>query len=226
MKTVIGLFDTTEDAYSAQNELLAAGVGRLQISVITSQANRDYAHPVSSAEQTQTADAAGAGAAAGAVAGGAAGILASLGLLAIPGIGWLLGTGVLATALAGAGIGVVAGGLIGGLIGLGIPEHEAEVYEEGVRRGGVLVTVDSAEKDSDRVAMILSQHHAIDIDRRVVEWETAGWARRYQPPVTPPPITPVEPRSRGTGKPPDQNLSPPGNAPVSRRTTSARIYNP
>ena len=44
-------------------------------------------------------------------------------------------------ALAGAGIGAAAGGLLGALTGMGIPEEEAHVYAEGVRRGGTLVTV-------------------------------------------------------------------------------------
>src|SRR4051794_23258188 len=98
MKTVIGLFDSAADAYSAQNELMAAGIGRGRINVVTSQANKDVAGDAKT-DRTEAAEGAGIGAATGAVAGGAAGILASLGLLAIPGIGGLLAAGALATTL-------------------------------------------------------------------------------------------------------------------------------
>ena len=60
----------------------------------------------------------------------------------MPGAG-LLAAGPLALFLTGAVAGAATGGLLGGLIGLGIPESHAEVLAEGVRRGGVLVTVQS-----------------------------------------------------------------------------------
>jgi hypothetical protein len=177
MKTVIGLFDTASDAHSAQNELIAAGIEQDRISLVTSESNRDLRGDTH--DRTEAAEGAGVGATAGALAGGAAGLLASLGLLAIPGIGGLLALGPIVAALTGAGIGAAAGGLIGGLVGLGIPEHEAEVYAEGVNRGGTLLSVDVADTDADRVAAILSQHNAVDIDKRASEWESGGWQRKY-----------------------------------------------
>ena len=140
MKTVIGLFDTVDDAHSAQNELLAAGIGRERVSLITSERSGGVDRTDrtdGNAEKTEAAEGAGIGATTGALAGGAAGLLASLGLLAIPGIGGLLAAGPLVAILTGAGVGAATGGLLGGLIGLGIPAHEAELYQEGVRRGGV-----------------------------------------------------------------------------------------
>src|SRR3982751_5345163 len=100
MKTVIGLFDTASDAYGAQNELMAAGIGRGRMNVVTSQANKEYRKDLH-VDKTEAAEGAGIGAATGAVAGGAAGILASLGLLAIPGIGGLLAAGPIVAALTG-----------------------------------------------------------------------------------------------------------------------------
>lgn len=179
MKTVIGLFDTASDAHSAQNELIAAGIARDRISVVTSESNRDLRSDAEHHDKTEAAEGAGVGATAGALAGGAAGLLASLGLLAIPGIGGLLALGPIVATLTGAGIGAAAGGLIGGLVGMGIPEHEAEVYAEGVNRGGTLLSVDSADEDADRVAAILSQHNAVDIDKRASEWESGGWQRKH-----------------------------------------------
>ena len=74
-----------------------------------------------------------------------AGLLVGIGALAVPGIGPVLAFGPLAAAIgataAGAGLGAAAGGIIGALVGLGIPEEDANFYAEGVKRGGVLVTV-------------------------------------------------------------------------------------
>jgi hypothetical protein len=99
--------------------------------------------------------------------GGALGLLVGLGALAIPGIGPVIVGGALATAfglggggaVAGAGIGAAAGGLVGALVGLGIPEAEAEHFEEGFRAGGVLVTVNGGDRAADALA-VLERHGA------------------------------------------------------------------
>ena len=78
----------------------------------------------------------------GAVGGGVGAALAALfavgASVAIPGVG-LVVAGPIAAALAGAGAGAATGGLIGALVGAGIPEDRARAYEEGVRKGGVVI---------------------------------------------------------------------------------------
>jgi hypothetical protein len=49
--------------------------------------------------------------------------------------------GPLAAGLAGAGAGSIAGGLIGTLIGWGIPEERVKEYDEGIKRGGIMMAV-------------------------------------------------------------------------------------
>jgi hypothetical protein len=49
------------------------------------------------------------------------------------------------TAVAGAGIGAAAGGVIGALTGLGFSHDEAAYYDEGIRGGRTLVTVDDED---------------------------------------------------------------------------------
>lgn len=105
------------------------------------------------------------GAATGAAAGGAAGtltgLLVGLGTLAIPGVGPIMLAGATATALAttvaGGAIGATAGGLAGALIGLGIPEEQAKVYEDSVKKGYYLITVDGTEQDIRRAEAILTR---------------------------------------------------------------------
>lgn len=81
------------------------------------------------------------GGAAGGAIGGAAAAIAAIGTaLVIPGLG-LVVAGPLAAGLAGIGAGSIAGGLIGTLIGWGIPEERVKEYEQGIKKGGVLMAV-------------------------------------------------------------------------------------
>ncbi len=75
--------------------------------------------------------------------------LVGIGALLIPGIGPIVAAGALATTLGGAALGAAAGGLLGALVGLGIPEEDAQGYEESVRQGSILLTVTT---DSDEQA--------------------------------------------------------------------------
>lgn len=91
-------------------------------------------------ERSKAPEGASAGAALGGALGGIVMGLAATGVLLIPGVNVVAAGPVLAV-LAGVGAGGTAGGLLGGLAGLGIPEHEAKLVDEGLRRGGVLVGV-------------------------------------------------------------------------------------
>jgi hypothetical protein len=104
--------------------------------------------------------------------------------LAIPGIGPILAAGPIAAALAGGGAGAVAGGLIGGLTDLGVSETHAEYYAEAVRRGGALVTVRADDSRADEAERIIRRHGAYDIEDRVLQWKSQGWAG-YNPNAQP-----------------------------------------
>lgn len=180
-QTVVALFDTFEQAQVAVQALRARGVGEKDISVVANDADGRY---------TQTTgetpgDAAGTGALSGGILGGALGLLVGIGALAIPGIGPVLAVGPLAAALGsagagaliGAGVGAVSGGLIGALVDIGIPEEEANLYAEGVRRGGVLVSATSDNVDVDSVVDVLNSNGAIDVNTRGETWRAEGWER-------------------------------------------------
>jgi uncharacterized protein (TIGR02271 family) len=127
-------------------------------------------------KEADTGDTLG-GAGKGAAIGGGAGLLVGLATLAIPGIGPLVAAGPIATALAGLGVGAAAGGIIGALANVGVSEEDAHYYAEGVRRGGVLVTVRTDDRDAERAAQIMRDHGAVDIDKRGEEWRKGGWSR-------------------------------------------------
>lgn len=63
------------------------------------------------------------------------------------------------------------------LTGMGIPKEHAHYYLEGVRRGGVLITVSTDDHSADRAADIMHRKGAIDIDRRAAQWKATGWER-------------------------------------------------
>ena len=179
-KQVVGLFDNTQDAQGAVQALRNAGFTADDISIVANNARGDVATSDGGDGGSEAAEGAGAGATGGAVLGGLGGLLVGLGALAIPGIGPVVAAGTLATTLgttlAGAGLGAAAGGLVGALVGAGIPEEDAGVYAEGVRRGGALVTVQAGtDDDADRAADILDQYGVVDIDERSANYRSGGW---------------------------------------------------
>jgi uncharacterized protein (TIGR02271 family) len=185
-KTVVGLMDNIGEAQEVVKDLVASGIERDDIGFMANekqaagtrqQARSDGGRGESDGD---VASGALAGAGTGAAIGGVAGLALSLAPLAIPGIGPILAAGPIAAALTGAGIGAVAGGLIGGLTRLGVPEEEAHYYAEGVRRGGILVTVAADDdREAAQAVTILKRHGAVDIDERASEWRKQGWQGRF-----------------------------------------------
>ncbi|ALA59127.1 YsnF/AvaK domain-containing protein [Nitrospira moscoviensis] len=49
-------------------------------------------------------------------------------------------------------------------------------YEEGIRRGGTLVSVRADDARTEEIVDILSQYGAVDIDERTAEWRSSGRA--------------------------------------------------
>src|SRR6202167_4044293 len=90
---------------------------------------------------TKAPEGAAAGVTAGGVIGGTLGILAGVGLLAIPGLGPFIAAGPIMAGLAGLGVGGAVGGFTGALIGMGIPEFEAKRFEGRIKEGGILLSV-------------------------------------------------------------------------------------
>lgn len=188
-RNVVGLFDSRDDALEALQELRSAGFSADDVSFIASNARGEYERIEDEGgifdkegDGLDAKEGAAFGAASGAVMGGIAGLLAGLGALAIPGIGPAIAGGAIASALAGtavgAGAGAIAGGIIGALVGAGIPEEEAHIYAESLRRGGSLIIVRAeSEAAIDRAIDIMNRHNVVDIDQRAEEYRSTGWTR-------------------------------------------------
>ncbi|NLS00408.1 hypothetical protein HGP17_26570 [Rhizobium sp. P38BS-XIX] len=177
MKTVTGLYDSYDDARSAVKSLEDAGIPSNDISIVTRKANGVDVE----GQGSYGAEGAGTGAGIGAVAGGAGGLLAGLGMIAIPGVGPVVAAGWLAATAAGAVAGAVAGGAVGGVVGAlikeGVPEEDAHLYAESVRRGASLVT---ARVEDDRVSQaqsIIESHRLVNLSERRASYAEEGWSR-------------------------------------------------
>jgi hypothetical protein len=168
-QTLTGLFDHYDDARRAVQDLEAAGVAHRDISIVghdTRKAAGDVADPA--------AQDAGAGAGVGAE-------VAGLGLLAIPGIGPVVAAGWLAATAAGAAggalVGAAAGGIVGALTHAGVPEEDAHVYAEGIRRGGTLVTAKVDAPLEATARQILSDDRTVNLGERREAYRSQGWNR-------------------------------------------------
>lgn len=170
-QTVTGLYDTYAEAEAAVRELEGAGVPHRDISLMGNNGHGEHADGEARGED------AGKGAGLGAAVGGAGGLLAGLGLLAIPGLGPVVAAGWLAStavgAVVGGAVGAAAGGVVGALTKEGVPERDAEVYAEGVRRGGVLVSAKVDDAHRQQAGVILGR--AVDVRLRQGDYERGGW---------------------------------------------------
>ena len=188
-RTITRLYDSRTDALEAAHELERLGIDDDDVSIIASNKDRWYDAKGDNDGENDTAKGAGKGAATGGLLGAGAGLLAGLGLLAIPGIGEVVAAGWLASTLTGAAAGAVAGGAIGGLVGAltdaGVSEEDAHVYSEGVRRGGTLLTVRVDDDRASEVASALERFRPTDVRTRGQEYRNSGWTR-FDPNAPPP----------------------------------------
>src|ERR1700676_1010180 len=101
---VFGIYQKAKQAERTVDDLIGAGFSNDDISVLLpdNQSTKDFAHDKS----TKAPEGTTAGVTAGGAIGGTLGLLAGIGVLAIPGVGPIM------AALAGLGVGGAVGGVI------------------------------------------------------------------------------------------------------------------
>ena len=190
-RTIARMYDTYDAARSVVNDLEASGVPHSDISLVanaeaqgrssgtsgTAAVTGGGTSPADPANPSDTDASAGGkrGAVLGTALGGGVGLLAGIGSLAIPGVGPVVAAGWLIATLTGAGVGAASGGLLGSLTGAGVSKDEANVYAEGVRGGGSLVTVRVDEAEAARVEAVMGQHGPVDWQQRRASYG-ADWS--------------------------------------------------
>jgi len=139
-----GLFPDRDSAERGYNVLTERGYSTTDVNLAMSDDTRKK-HFAAAGTETElgnkAAEGAGVGGAIGGTIGAIAAAVAAVGTsLVIPGLG-LVVAGPLAAAIAGAGAGAATGGIVGALIGWSIPEERVKKYEEGIKKGGILMGV-------------------------------------------------------------------------------------
>lgn len=189
--TISRLYNNHEDARAAVRALEDAGIGHGDISILASNADNWYSpdrevdtYPDRDLDgRDDRAEAAGAGAGIGATVGGAAGLLAGLGIMAIPGVGPVVAAGWLVATLAGAAAGGATGGVVGALTQAGVGKEEADIYAEGLRRGGAVVSARVPDRDGPRLQAVMDRA-AVNITERTAAYRKGGW-KSFDPGATP-----------------------------------------
>jgi hypothetical protein len=173
-KTIAGFFRTRTEGETAYNQLLASGFARDQVSFVAGDTRGHETPAIGPIEGIGAASELPQDAALGSVIG----LVAGLVLLVIPGVGPFLAVGPLAAAMGGIAAGAGVGGIVGLLRDQGVSEEEAEFYEDGVRRGGSLVTVVGAtEEEETKARKIMRKNGSIETEELIAQPRMTGSAR-------------------------------------------------
>ena len=153
--TLVAAFQNTDRAREAVRQLEAQGFNDKDVSLIAP-GDKHAKHGDHGNHQDSVMD----GTAWGAGIGGTAGLLAAAGAIAIPGIGPLIAAGPLAAALTGA----TAGGLTGAFMDMGIPAASSKRYEDELRHGHAVVTVEAGDERLETARSVVQAQGAHDIE--------------------------------------------------------------
>jgi hypothetical protein len=142
---VFGIYQTRNHAEHTVDRLLETGFSNDDISVLIP--DYDRSKQLVTDAKTKVPGRTVGGATGGGAIGGTFGLLAGIGVMAIPGFGLMIAAGPMMPSLAAIGVGGAVGGLIGALIGAGFPEFEAKRFEGRIKAGGILLSVHCDKSD-------------------------------------------------------------------------------
>lgn len=178
MSELVALYVEGDRASRAVDELTAIGYTPDTIGVVERRRDEDgrpITEEVDGDEIGETEKGVTGGAVAGLAVGAGASLLASAGLLVIPGIGPFLAAGSAAATLTAAAVGAAGGAAVGGAAGAVFGDDDDDVsayYRDGVAGGKTLVMVHVEPDQVDSVAAVLERTGA----ERVNLHGELGWA--------------------------------------------------
>jgi hypothetical protein len=148
-KTLVALYDDAADARSVVSELSSADIAKGRTEVI----DGDSLYGTG-----------GSGLTSGLTSAGTPGTTSAAGL-----------TGTSPGTNAGIGSDSGSSDILHRLTRAGVPDSDAHIYAEGVRRGGTLVIARVDDNDVDRGLDIMSRYRPVDIEQRGSSWRSSGW---------------------------------------------------
>ena len=155
---VAGVFDDARQAEAAIADLYRAGFAIDKMDMVTPSQGETEATP-DFALQKNAANGTVAGAATGAAVGALA--AAAVATLTVPGLGIVLGTGLLATVIGGAALlGAAGGSLIGAFAALEMSDEDAQYYARAVQEEGRTVVLVQTPDRKAEARTILARHGA------------------------------------------------------------------
>ena len=160
-QSVVCIYDSMNDVENAVNKLKEGGVATEQVSIISK----------SLESEKETHGYITSGAEVGAWAGGLFGLFVGSAFLWIPGVGFTVIIGTLASTLLagaeGAVVGALGGGLIGNILGEKISKEHIGKYEEMLKSGNHLIVVQGSSDEAKRAYDILKDTNEIALDLHI-----------------------------------------------------------
>lgn len=141
-RVAVGVFADPRQAEQAFHELRQAGFRDDQLGFIVRDRAALSGEEAKERAVTEEETTPATGAVVGGVLGGVAGAAAAL---LIPGLGPAIAGGILST-VGGAALGAATGGLIVMLTHMGVPEEEAQSYNQAFQAGRIIVIVQTDER--------------------------------------------------------------------------------
>lgn len=157
MSKVSAIFDTHAEAERAVNDLRSLGLGDRDLSVIAHQKGTTTAR----GGDGEVTDEDHRNVLRGVLGGGALGAGLGVAALAIPGVGPLAAAGAIAAAAVpeavgvGAVLGAIGGTLNETLTKHGVSDEDATYYNDRIKNGGVVVTVEDIGVDEAKLREVL-----------------------------------------------------------------------
>ncbi len=152
MKAKVAIYETHEKAVNAIKKLAEHNINMEKVSLIgKSDITDNHIHLKSLDTVKNSPTLIGAG------AGTLIGLLTGIGVVSIPGFGFLYGAGAIIGAIGGFDLGLITGGLGTLLLTLGIKEDNTVTYEEHLNQGKFAVIINGEEEEVLLAEKILHQ---------------------------------------------------------------------
>jgi len=153
MNTTVGVYDTHEKAIQAVEELKRAGFPVQKVSLIGKAVVIDDLMHVRHNRWIKNAPAI-----IGAILGPILGMFAGAKIFAVPGLGFLFGTGAALGALAGFSLGIAGGGILSLIAILAIKSRAKLKYHEHIEERGFQVIVHGNYEEVSQTKAIIDGH--------------------------------------------------------------------